>query len=751
MKKLIVLQKLIILFIFILVSTTVFAVTIDRIEISGNRRVPDKQILNNTVKVGSELDLDKINQSIIKMYETDLFQDVKVDMELNEDLLLTYFIQEKPIINKIYFEGNDEIKSDDLQEKIPLKVGKVLDKRAIEASVMELRNAYEEENYYNVLIEYDVEERSNNSVDLIFSFKEGKEAKIEKINFYGVTAFTEEEVKKVIQTEEKGFFSWFSGSGTLKSGDLELDKDRLRGLYLNNGYLKSHVGEPEVTMNEDKTKIFVTFRVDEGVQYYVDKVTFTGNTHKSSEDLYDILSLQNSMLFNGEKYQNDIERLTEVFTSIGYAFANVTPNTDIDDETRLVNISYEIEESVIVLIDSIEINGNNKTRDRVIRRELDIVPGDKYNSIALKSSIRHLENTGNFQSVNLVEEPISSDKIRLKIDVQEQSTGTFTFGAGYSSLDGVTGMAQISQRNLMGFGYNLNLKTEISQSRTDVVLGFTNPWLFDRPITFGFDIYKLHRTYSYNGYTKDSLGFALRLGHPIIKRRLYMNYRMAFDDIDMYDMDDDVSDYIKAQEGRSKTYSFTPSIVWSSLNKPLDPSKGNKTKLFVKYAGGILGGDTHYVKTGLESTSYYPLFWKFVGMLHGEVGYAESLDGDDLPADQRYRLGGMYSVRGYEYGDISPVDETGYEYGGDKMLLFNAEMTFPLAMDGQVKGVFFYDAGQVYDNGEKYFSSGLKQAVGGGFRWYSPMGPLRLEYGRKLYPEDGESVDRWDFSVGGMF
>ncbi len=739
----------ILLFLFTFLSVNVFATTIDQVIVKGNRRVPLSRISEYLVKAGDKFDLDKIDKSIKQIYKTGLFLDVKVDMDLKEKLIITYNLKEKPIINHIYFEGNKEFKDKDLLEKIPMKVNEQFDQEMIEKTVKKLRELYEKENYYNVKINVDLEDRTDNTVDVVFSIVEGKEAKIKKIYFYGLTAFPEKKLRKTIQTTEKDIFTWFTGSGTLKTEELELDKERIRALYLNNGYIRAQVSDPEIKMSDDKESIYITFRIKEGFQYKVNSVSFTGNKHIDNESLMKLITLKKGMFFSAEKYQNDIKRITSAFTSIGYAFANISPDTIINDDKYIVDISYNVEESVLVFIDSIDIFGNTKTKDRVIRRELDIAPGQRYNSLAIKSSIRHIENTGYFETVNLTEEPIDPDKIKLKIKVKEQSTGTLAFGIGYSTLDGFTGMAQVNQRNFLGSGYVLNLKLEASEKRTDVVLGFTNPWLFDRPISFGVDVYNLHR--DYYGYNKDSLGVALKVGHQIIKRRLYMNYRLAFDDIYIHNIDDDVSDYIKEQAGREKTHSFTPSATWTTLDRPLDPSKGNKTHMYYKYAGGILGGDTHYHKIGLESTQYQPLFWKFIFSMHGEIGYVASLNSDPIPIDQRFRLGGMYSVRGYKYGDISPKDEYGYSYGGDKMLLFNAEITFPLIEDVAIKGVVFYDAGQVYDNGEDYFSYALRQSYGGGFRWYSPMGPLRFEYGRKINRKEGESKDRWEFSIGTMF
>jgi len=325
----------------------------------------------------------------------------------------------------------------------------------------------------------------------------------------------------------------------------------------------------------------------------------------------------------------------------------------------------------------------------------------------------------------------------------------FTLGAGYSTLDGITGMGSISQQNLFGMGYIVTLRGEISTERQDFTLSFTNPWLFDRPINFGFDVYNLDRTY-YDDYDQKTRGAAIRLGHPIIRRKLYANYRLEYDWVDIYNLDDDVSYYIKEQRGKATTISFTPSLVWNTLNHPVDPSGGNKSTFSMKFAGGPLQGDYDFINTELTSFQYFPLFWSFVGLLRGEIGYLKSTSGKKLPIDERYRLGGMYTIRGYKDGDVSPKDSEGHEYGGNKYLLFSGEVTFPIVESAKIKGVIFFDAGQSYAEGDTYFSS-MRESAGFGIRWFSPLGPLRLEYGRKLNPKKDESSGRWDFSIGGLF
>jgi len=743
-------MKRLIIFLILFFSTAAFATQIDKVKIIGNKRVPESKIKQYTVTEKSEFDLEKIDTSIRKLYETGLFLNIIVELEVeNDEIVVIYKVDEKPFVNKIYFEGNSEISEESLKEKLTINEGEPFDKRKIEATIKEIRKKYQEENFFNVRIDYDIEERENNSVDLIFSIDEGKEAKVYKIEILGNKFYKDKVIKKLLETDEKGFFSWLTGSGKLVSEELALDRERIRAHYLNNGFMRVQVADPEIIYNDDKTKITLIFRVVEGARYKIDNINVKGNVHIDEKTLLERSTLKPGDYFSSEKFQKDIESLTDAFTSIGYPFANVDPETNVDDEKHTVKITYNIEENMLYRIERIEIFGNEKTRDRVIRRELSIAEGDIYSSARIKNSKQNVQYMNYFEEVTMTEEPLPGNKMKLKLNVKEKPTGTFSIGAGYSTLDGFVGTLQIQKDNLFGLGYSLNLKGEFSSKRTDYTLSFTNKWLFDRPITFGFDAYNLKR--SYYDYTKKSEGVALRLGHPVIGRRLYMYYKLAYDVDDIYDIDIDASDYVKDQEGKTTTISFTPTLSYNTTNHPLTPSKGNKSRLYVKYAGGVLGGDNNYMKTGLESSQFFPLFWKFVGMIHGEVGYLTSLDNNPLPIDERFRLGGMYSVRGFKYGDISPKDENGYDYGGDKYVLFNVEAVFPISESANLMGVIFYDTGQVYDDGESYFSYDLRKSAGFGFRWYSPIGPLRLEYGKKLDKKEGESSDRWDFSIGGMF
>jgi outer membrane protein insertion porin family len=734
--------------IFFVWGNIAYSAIITKVRVEGNKKISAAKILEKAIKPGTEFDMKAVDESIKEMYKTDLFMDIKADLSVEgEDLVLTYIVKEKPYVNEIFFEGNEKITSEKLLSDFPINSGDILDFKKINEAIKKIIKNYEEKSYYNVDVKYDIEEREANNVDLVFTITEGPKAMIKKITFLGNNALSDKKLKKVISTREKWFLSWLTGSGRLKREDLAIDRDRIRNEYYNNGYIKVEVGEPEVKIHKKENYIEVVFRIKEGPQYTVSNVGFEGNSHLTYDDLIKIVQLKKGSIFSSDKFRKDIEALTKAFTAKGYAFANVDPRTYTDDDEHTVRINYVIEENQLVYINRIIIEGNVKTRDRVIRRQLKIVEGEKYSSTKIEASKSSLEKTNYFQEVNVIEEPVGKDKMDLHLKVKEKSTGTFTIGAGFSTLDGIVGLFQIQQNNLFGLGYSARLTGEIGTERSRYILNFTNSWLYDKPITLGFDVFRWEDEYF--DYDERVTGAAVRVGHPIIGRKLYITYRLAYESLHISDIEEGSSWEIKQFKGNTSTVSIAPSIVWNTLDNPADPTRGNKTELMIKYAG--FGGDSEFLKTVFSSQQYQPLFWKFVGMVNGEIGYVSEINSEPIPLNERFFLGGMHSVRGYKYGDISPEDESGYEYGGDKYLLFNAETTFPLSEEINLKGVVFFDMGNVWEDGESLLSSDLKRSVGAGFRWNSPFGPLRVEYGYKLNKEHDESPGRLDFSVGGVF
>jgi len=725
-----------------------FAAVIDAVEVEGNRRVPTSTILKYAVESGDEFNMADIDNSIKNLFSAGIITDVKVDMRLSDDrLVIVYMVKEKPYVNSVIFNGNVEIKSRVLEDEIIPMSGQILDSKKVEANLQVLQDKYHDDKFYSVEIKAEVEDRGNNSVDVVYLINEGVEARIRKIDIVGNKHFKRKEILKEIETSEKGFWSWISGSGKLKKSELAIDMEKIRAMYLREGYAKVQIGEPRITLSDDKKKIQLTITIDEGERYKVGDIEFEGYKSVSLDDIKAATILKTGDWFNVEAFQDDVKRVTAKFTNIGYAYANVNPVTKLNDEAGTVSVKFIIEENQLVYINRINIRGNTKSRDRVIRREFDVTEGDLYSSSLINASKSHLEFTDYFGEVRLSETPVAEDKVDLDVDVKDKMTGMFSIGAGYSNIDQLTAMASLTQKNLFGKGYEATLKAEFSEKKADYTLSFVNPWLFDRPYSLSMDLFKTER--DYYEYKKDTKGAAVGIGHQLIKRKLFMSYRLRYEVVDISNIDDNASYIISEQEGETTTISFTPTIRWTTLNHPHNPTGGNKAVLYTKMAGGLLGGDNDYVKIGSTYTHYVPLFWDFTLMGNFELGKVMAYNDQEVPIGQRFRLGGMYSVRGYDYGDVSPVDEDGNRYGGDKYDQMNVELSFPLLREAQLMGVLFYDMGQSLAEGENYFSGDIFRSYGAGFRWYSPVGPLRLEYGIPL-DDDGGSKGKWEFSIGGM-
>jgi len=729
--------------------SSVFAATVDKVEVKGSKRVPESTILNKAVKPGDKFDMGKINQSIKDIVDTGLVRDVKVDLNLNDErVIVTYIIKEVPFVNKVYFEGNTDIRENSLRDKIQDLEKKALNRGTLEHNIMMIKGYYYEENYYNVEVKVDVEERPGNTVDVVYVIKEGGEAKIKEIEIVGNEKIETDDILDVMETDEMGFFHWLGLSGQLKRHILDDDIRKIFALYKEKGYLNVKVTRPEIVTLKRKDRIKVVIKIEEGIQFKLASMKFEGNEHLTDEQLRRLTTMKVGEVFDNTKFRTDINKLTNAFTEIGYAFANIDPLRKLNEEKAEADLVYKVEENSLVRIGRINIRGNTITRDRVIRRQFDVQEGELYNSSLIAESKKNVEFTDYFSRVDLAETRISDTLVDLDMEVADKRTGMFTVGMGYSSVEYFTSMVQLQQNNLFGKGYKGSAKAEFSTKRTEYAINFLNPWLFDRPLSFGFDVN--NKTSSYYEYDKKETSAGISFGHQPIKRKLFLRYALRFADEEIYAIDSDASDYIKDQEGRTQTIQFAPSIRWTTLNHPFNPTGGQEAYLGFRRAGGILGGDQHFYAVTSGGTQYVPLGGRFTGVANIDMGYVKATEGE-IPVDERYRIGGMYTIRGFSYGKITSYDSDGLAYGGNKKFVSNIEIKHPLTSNEQLIGVVFHDAGNVWSEEDKFFSGELRRSVGFGFRWYSPIGPLRLEYGRKINKRENESLDRWEFTVGGLF
>ena len=745
-------KSLLFLIFFIFFANIAFgAEKIDEIVISGNQRI-EKEVFFNKIqsKKGDDYDEIKLSEDMQTLYKMGYFDDIKIAKETNEKgVVITFVVKEKPSVRKIIIKGNSVYESEKIVEEIKIKKGSILNVFEIQESLRIIKGLYIKKNYYNTSCTYEIEESKKNSAELTFIIDEGEKAYIREINFEGNKAFKDKKLKKKMESSEKGFFSWLTESGKFDKNLLFVDSVEVLNFYKNSGYVDAKVSEPDI--KREKDRICVTIKIEEGDKFYFGEIDIDGDILTTKKDILSKIKIVKGEPYSQLLLQQNITIVSNLYADKGYANVDVVPLIKRDGTNHSLNVVFKIDKKEKVYFDKIFITGNDVTRDKVIRRELKVYEKELYSLTGVRRSIKNLHKLGYFKDVKTkIVESTSNEQKNLKIEVEEGSTGMFTVGGGYSSENDFFFKSTLGKRNLFGRGQSLDLSAELGEEYDSYSLSFTEPWLFDIPLLAGFSIYKLDREYT--DYDRDSTGHSLKLGYRFFDYTT-STITYSYDKSDVNDITRETGDPIYNYEGINKTKSFTIINKYDSTDRYYNPTEGKEYKFLVEYAGGFIGGDIEYTKYILEAGHYYPLFWKTVGFLHTRFGYID--ERNSFPLDyERFHLGGMYSVRGFKSKDITVYQDEAKQFriGGDKYALFNAEFLFPIAEDAGLMGLFFYDAGDVYDDDENMFSRRLNSSYGGGFRWFSPAGPLRLEYGRTIHSND-DSVggDRWEFTVGIMF
>ncbi len=719
-----------------------------KVQIEGNQRI-EVDAISRIIKTkpGDVYLAKSLAQDLKAVYAMGYFDDIRIEAEEGpEGKTIIFKVKEKPTIRYIRISQNNIFDDEKIKEALSIKTGSILNTFQVQNNVERIKDLYKEKNYHNIKVDTKIHEQKNNQADLEFILDEGVKLRVEKIRFIGNAAYTEKKLKSLMKTSEKGFFSWFTDSGDLKMEDLNQDTALIAAFYQNNGYIQVKVSDPQVAYKE--TWIEVEIKIDEGQQFKVGQVDVTGDLIFPREVLNEKLKITKEVFYNREVIRKDVLDLNDLYADEGYAYANIVPQLNRDLKTSTVNITYQIDKGKQVFFERIVIGGNTKTRDKVIRRQLQVYEQGLYSGSALKKGVRSLYRLDFFEDVKVnTNKGSADDKMVLKIDVTEKPTGAFSFGGGYSTVETLFFQASIVQRNLFGRGQVLGVKAEIGGRSSRYSLSFTEPWLFDIPLSAGGDLYNW--VYDYDTYLKASMGGRVRFSYPIFEfTRVHLNYR--YDRADIKDVTENASDDIKDLEGVNITSSVYSALSYDSRDKIFNPTEGSKHQISAEYAG--LGGNIGYTKLLAETGWYIPLVWKTVGFLHAEGGHVVESGGKTLPDYERFYLGGINSLRGFGFQDIYVLDKNGDKIGGNKYIQMNVELILPLIAKAGLVGVLFYDTGNVYGSDETVDLGGLRQSVGYGIRWYSPMGPMRLECGYILNPEPGEQTGgRWEFSMGGAF
>ncbi len=720
---------------------------INSIEIKGLKRIEESAVKSKiTQKSGDPISQEKTNEDIKNIFKMGYFDDVRAEIEPFEGgVRLIYIVKEKPTIMKIEFQGNKEFDDSKLKEKLTITTGSIADAVLIQDNANKLRAFYEEEGYWLSSIVPVIKTISPDEVSLIYQIEEGTKVKIRKINTEGNKAISASKIKGVIETKEWWLFSFITSSGYYKKERMELDIEKIRDLYFNNGFIKVAVGEPKIQLTDDKKGMFITIPISEGDLFKISSIEFSGNKVFSDEEIKKKITMVTNKPFSKENLKRDILSISELYAENGYAIITVTPDLIPDETNKLVKIFLKIDEGDRYKMGRIEISGNTKTRDKVIRREVRFDEGDVFNSAKIKRSYERINNLNFFETVELIPKPRPEEKlVDVDIRVKERPTGFFSVGGGYSSVEKFIAMVDLTQGNLFGKGQFIKLRGELGGRTTYYDITFRDPWFMDKPISFSTSIYKM--TKEYIEYEKKATGAGFSFGKNL-SEYWWGDIAYNFEDATIFNISDTADEIVRDQEGTRVTSSITPSLIRDSRDNFLDPTRGSRNSVYVTYAG--IGGTNYFVKGEIDSAWYLPLGSTTV-MLRGRFGYASGIFGKELPLYERFYVGGIYTIRGLGFGEAGPRgEESGDPIGGTEELIFNAEYIFPIISDVKLKGVVFVDAGNSYESFKKFGS--LRYTTGAGIRWISPVGPIRIEWGYNIDKKPDEKSSRFEFAFGSFF
>ena len=755
---------------------------IKAVEITGNKKIEKDAIAAKIMsKVGAVYSADTIRADVEALFKLGFFYDIEVNRNVEgKQVTLIYKVSEKPSITEIVYDGNSEIKSDDLADAAGIKAYQILNMAKVKEAVDKMQKLYEDKGYFLAKVTAEVEDvKKDETVKLTFHINENEKVKVRKITFLGNEKINDSTLKAKMATQEGGFFSFVSGSGQYKQEAFDRDTQILRYVYYNQGYVQAKIDRPQVTVTPDKKNIYITIRVEEGEQYSVGEVEFAGDILFPKDELYAAIKIDKNGIFAYDVLQKDISDLTAKYGDLGYAYANVIPRTRFNDKERKVDLVFEFDKGTKVYFGKINVVGNTKTRDKVVRRELKISEGELYNETNRRKSLENVQRLGFFEEVNFKTsiDPDHTDVMNVDIAVKERNTGQIQLGAGYGTSQGFTLQGSVNQTNFLGKGENLGASMNLSNIGNYYSLSFTEPYFNDTLWSLGADAYQSANT-GRADYEEDHRGLALRLGHPITDNtRGYIRYKYDVTTLkNLYDSNgNQITDpqLFPVDVDSGETNSVTGTFEYDSRNDRFAPTKGIFASGSYEYAG--IGGSLKYTRVSGSMRFFYNVLWDVIWRNNIQAAQISPLDGKPVPFSELYLLGGPYSLRGYQPYHVGrmvfstwthnqlihppapgiPTPEPtatqqAYRfYGGTQQAMYQTELQFPMVKEAGIMGVVFYDVGAADDT---LTASSFYADVGFGIRWFSPIGPLRFEWGfplnRNSYYQDA-SV--FEFSIGTPF
>lgn len=726
------------------------------IEVQGNQRIEAETVrAYMALKEGEPFDAERMDASLKSLFATGLFADVA--MARQGDVVLVRVV-ENPIVNRVAFEGNKRVDDKALQAEVQLRPRQVFTRTKVQEDVKRILDVYRRSGRYAVSVEPKIIEQEQNRVDLVFEVNEGDPTYIRRINFVGNQKFSDGSLREAIVSREERWYRFFSATDTYDPDRLTYDRELLRRFYLKNGYSDFRVVSAVAELTPDRTGFFVTFTIDEGERYQFGKLDIqVGIPDVKAEDLTPYIKGETGDWYNADLVEDTVQGMTDALGSLGYAFVDVRPRVRHDREGRVIDITYTIQEGPRVFVDRIDITGNVRTMDQVIRREVLLSEGDAFNTAKLRRSRERIRNLGFFEQVEVTNVPSETapDRTVVQVDVQEQSTGELSFGVGFSTLGGALFDVRVRERNLLGRGQDLRLNGTLAQKKTEIDLSFTEPYFMNRRLAAGFDLYSTTRDLQDEAsYDLKELGGSVRLGFSYNEfLRQSLSYSLTQTTIS--NVDSVASTYIKQREGKAVVSQVSQALTYDRRDNIIQPREGYMLRLSNDLGG--FGGDEAFLRTTLDASQFFPIGDESVFAVSGTAGYIYGI-ADDVRFYRNYNLGGD-NLRGFANGGASPRDAaTDDILGGTWVVAGSAEARFPLGLPNElgVTGKAFTDVGMIglpdgISGATINSSNAPRMSVGVGVLWTSPMGPISIDLAQPILKESFDQSEIFRFNFGTRF
>lgn len=764
-------------------------VVVADVKVEGNRRVEADTIRATVTKKGAPYDPRRVEADVRALMKLGFFSDVVVEVEGTADRpVLVFKVTERPTVKEATIVGNDELSKDDLKDTVEVKPFTILDLVAVKKDVKRIQEKYIEKGFYLAEVRYKLEPLADNQVAVRYVVDEKAKVLVKEIRFHGNQRLSSQELHGVMLTQEGGLLSMFGSAGTFREDMFQRDLAAIGMAYMDQGFVNVKVGKPSIALSPDRRFLYVSIPIEEGQQYTIGKLSFTGELLGEEPLLRRNLQSRSSALFSRSKVGQDLFAIGDVFKDRGFAYANVTPQTQVDDKNRIIDLTFDVQPGIKCRWEKIEVAGNDKTRDKVVRRELRFYEGETFSGAAMRASKGRVMSLGFFETVEITTKRGSAeDLIVATVEVKEKATGSFQLGAGFSSYENFILTGQIAQQNFFGWGQTLSLQVQWSSIRQLGQIQFVEPYFLDTRWTFAFDVYATESYYT--SFNRRAVGGNMTWGYELSGLAPVWSFASHLEDMRIFGTY--VNEYVSVtgytqnalynQYRSGTTSSVRLSWQWDKRDNRIIPTSGFFLTASAEFAppflapSALFGQKTNlFSRYSLDARVYKPLVFGVVARARLTLGLLRNWDSDHtVPMSENYYAGGINSVRGYRMLSISPTDRVPASSsdpmahlveiatGGNKQLILNFELEFPLVQSAGIKGVLFADAGNVFEAGawkDPSVPYSLYKAVGFGFRWFSPMGPLRFEWGiplnRRRDPISRAYLDQpidFQFTIGNFF